>query len=440
MKGLLGILGAMAFALAFVPQSAMAQGGECNGGLCGTPNQSGGGCGCGCGSVLVAMTDRGDTYQFADDFDGDGIEDEFDNCPFRSNYEQADADADMVGDACDVCINVADPTQSDIDADGFGDLCDDDMDGDTILNGADNCVSIPNVQQTDTDNDTFGNPCDDDDDGDGIFDIDDTCRLGGIGDVNDCDTDMDGDDFVENDNCPYVSNADQSDMDGDGIGDACDLDRDGDDIPNYVDNCIDVANPSQMDLDMDGLGDAGNWSNGAATCDTKECYVIGGDALNCLDPESAFSIYTTLVGERIEDKFQVGKDVTVALFSNRLGQMHSWTARFTELPADSDASLQNAKASGATTLENPQVTNCVETSGGTCTAMNNIEFEPDVPGKYVIKVTASLPQDDPLGPNTAAYTIVADVEGEPQGGCAATSGGFAALALGLLVIGWRRKR
>jgi len=30
-------------------------GSECSGSLCGTPDQSGGGCGCGCGSILVAM-------------------------------------------------------------------------------------------------------------------------------------------------------------------------------------------------------------------------------------------------------------------------------------------------------------------------------------------------------------------------------------------------
>ena len=50
---------------------------------------------CGCGSVLVAMTDRGDTYQFADDFDGDGIEDDFDNCPFLSNWDQDDTSASL---------------------------------------------------------------------------------------------------------------------------------------------------------------------------------------------------------------------------------------------------------------------------------------------------------------------------------------------------------
>src|SRR5688572_20687645 len=67
--------------------------GECTGGLCGSPNQSGGGCGCGCGcSILINFTDQGDTYQYADDFDDDAIEDDFDNCPFTFNSTQVDAD------------------------------------------------------------------------------------------------------------------------------------------------------------------------------------------------------------------------------------------------------------------------------------------------------------------------------------------------------------
>lgn len=68
------------------------------------------------------------------------------------------------------------------------------------------------------------------------------------------DTDEDG--IVdEDDNCPLVSNPDQADSDGDGIGDVCEEDADGDGIPDDEDNCPETENPDQLDSDEDGIGD-----------------------------------------------------------------------------------------------------------------------------------------------------------------------------------------
>ncbi len=65
------------------------------------------------------------------------------------------------------------------------------------------------------------------------------------------------------DNCPSVSNAGQSNADGDTNGDVCDLcpndaadDLDEDGVCGDVDDCPDVFNPGQEDGDGNGVGDA----------------------------------------------------------------------------------------------------------------------------------------------------------------------------------------
>ncbi|RBP28293.1 thrombospondin type 3 repeat-containing protein [Marinobacter pelagius] len=105
-----------------------------------------------------------------------------------------------------------------------------DSDGDGVLNGEDNCPLVPNPEQTDLDGDGVGDACDSDIDGDGIDNSLDDCPT----DPNNSEgceenADSDGDGIRDiDDNCPTVHNPDQEDSDGDGIGDACDNNTDSD--------------------------------------------------------------------------------------------------------------------------------------------------------------------------------------------------------------------
>jgi hypothetical protein len=58
------------------------------------------------------------------DWDGDGVPNDEDNCPFVVNGFQLNKDGDRFGDVCDPCPQIADDDPLDTDGDGVGDACD----------------------------------------------------------------------------------------------------------------------------------------------------------------------------------------------------------------------------------------------------------------------------------------------------------------------------
>mgnify|MGYP001558218590 FL=1 len=300
---------------------ADSQQGECADGLCGTPKQAGGGDAN--SSVLIAGSDIGQTQQFGDDFDEDGIEDaaigedgvarQLDNCPFVYNPLQLDADSDDFGDACDVCPHIPSWLVLDTDDDGAGDECDNDVDGDGVANETDVCQRIADAAQLDTDSDKLGNACDADDDNDGFADIVDFCPLVGSAEnnhndlllsVRDCDTDIDQDGTLDTfDTCITVTNDDQTDSDNYGRCDACDGDIDNDTVPNSIDNCDSDWDISQSDIDGDGVGDV---------CDDVTCYVLDKRfPEDCLNENAPLTVYAGDV-----ERTRTGDAITLHIRAN----------------------------------------------------------------------------------------------------------------------------
>ena len=240
-----------------------------------------------------------------DDDDNDGLSDT-DEISIGTSPVNTDTDGDSFSDLLDICPTISDD-QSDNDGDGAdfaqgsnkgGDACDDDDDNDGLLDteedldgdnaydpaidasnkfskftdvdgfndANDNCPKVSNQDQLNTDQalfdagntdvtpDDLGDVCDDDDDGDGIDDADEL-------NTDPLDADSDNDGTIDgSDNCPVDANADQADVNTNGVGDVCDNDADSDGFTNDDETTCgsDPTLNGDTPLDTDGDGDCDN--------------------------------------------------------------------------------------------------------------------------------------------------------------------------------------
>ena len=195
------------------------------------------------------------------DTDNDGLNDG-DEVSRGTNPLNADTDGDGLDDNSEVSLGTS-PVNPDTDNDGLNDgdevslgsdALNPDSDDDSVLDGSDNCLLLANVDQTNTDGDRLGDLCDPDDDNDGLSDSDETSVHG----TNPLNPDSDGDGLNDGFEVSIGTSPVLADTDGDGFSDRTERNLGSDPLdnasrPEHNDNPGSCWD--MLDNDLDGLID-----------------------------------------------------------------------------------------------------------------------------------------------------------------------------------------
>jgi hypothetical protein len=364
---------------------------------------------------------------------------ESDSSADTSTLEDGDTADDTertTGATMDNCPLAYNPLQGDLDADGLGNACDPDADGDGVINELDFCPFDGAVSDYISDEAHASLICLGDSDGDGIANW--QVKAGAIS---------------VDDNCPFVANPTQADMDSDGVGDVCDPDADGDDIQDSQDNCtrrkvlaaiedfnvdpiaacgvdtamkVDVSswtdavwwkylyNPTQIDQDRDKTGDSCDLDFCTLTAEGfafDNCQVVLDDQDNCLRvSEPALQVYSPpVIASNTADE-----PIRLRIFANRTDKVlqYSWTL----LPGSDEKGIVLRNASGKVTYSSAyEYHYAVVPNADDVCIDRSATFETRLRGEYklLLRITALDANGRPLAgsENTAQAEVVINSSG-----------------------------